>query len=650
VFKNSLIICFFLILITFNQVSAQTHISVPLGHPIYLILEQAQMRGLCSFLPAVKPYSRAQVISFIDEILNNDNDQRFGKLSESEKEILEQFKISLTPQRGKTDLTRGTISAERTVNDIYLSGEFGFGMELSFAGGYYPIAGGYNYNEQTDDPLFKDASHPASGDFYSDVHILPTIYFIGDLGRHLTYGLTLYGWIGKVPRTILGKYNNLDADLFPDEPNLKEYMTIKSEPLTSFPYTYKKRWDGFVFPIADVNNSSHATWPESLSIGYYMLPELAGEFFGGHLTYRFARMDREWSGMSTNASLVLNQSAQPFLGFETVIAPFSWIAISSLTGVLEYHNAVGEGNKPYLRDTSSTFQNAFSIVQLEFNIKNYFNFGLGSSVIWPKRFELGYPFPLVENLMYQNNIGDFDNMALFINMQGQYPGLGKLWISFYLDEINISPGFLKRDRNMFAYQLGGSFNIPWLPFASITVSYTKNEPYNYTHNRIDTPWYTKLMEENYVSFGRSLGHYIPPNSDEILLRFETIPFARSMFSFQYQMIRHGADYGDRAVDGSSLWSELPTKGNRDLLEKYFLHDGAYQWMHIVRFRGEYSLTGFKVPVKVIAEIGGVYSYWTDIDSSIKPNTGSYSYKIIDTPQYPHSFCIIGIIGVHIFPK
>jgi len=644
-FKKSLIICIFL-LISSNYLPAQTHISVPLGHPVYLILEQAQMRGFIGFQPEVKPYSRSKIISLINEILENNENRRFGSLTDAERLILDEFIKDLNPERGKLDLVRGTVTTEQMSKDIYLSSEFGFGLDLNFGLGYFPAAGGYQY-DVNDGKYFEGASHPAEGDLYTSIEILPTISFHGDLGRNLSYGLTLYGWIGKVPRIVLGKYDNMDNELYstenyPENEGQYKLLTTKSEPLTAFPYTYKKRWDAFLFPVNDVSNSSHVAWPESAAIGYFMMPELSGELFGGHVFLRFARIDREWAGASPNGSLILNQSAQPFLAFESIINPFPWIAISSLTGVLEYHNAVGKENNAGVKDYSQSFQNAFSIVQLEVSYENYVSLGLGSSAVWPKRFELGYVFPLAENFMYQNNIGDFDNLALFLNLKGQFPGIGKLWFSMYLDEISFEPNFSVLDRNMFAYQIGGTFNIPWLPFASLKISYTKIEPYNYTHNKIETPWNSGLMEQNYVNFGRSLGYYTPPNSDEILVRFETVPFSRSLFGLQYQLIRHGADYGDRAVDGSSLWSELPTQGNRSLLEKDFLKDGAYQWMHIIKLSGEYSFAGIKWPLKMFAEVGGVYSYFTDVDGS--------GYKIIDTPQYPNSIHFIANIGIRIFPK
>ena len=619
--------CFVYVLFITIHVSlaAQTHLAVPLGDPVYHTLEQAQMRGLCGFLPSAKPYSRAMVLSTIEGILANNETRRFGKLTEAEREVLEQFQKRFKPDRNGLDLLRGSYSTEHTWDDVYFSSELGFGADFTFAGGYYPD----------------------SGDFYKDIDLRFIVSFGGDLGKNTSYDLTLTGGFFKSPRTLLGYYNTYYEDFIDKDDSVNQFLPAYSEPLAYFPYTYKKHWDGFVWYITDISNSGQEGWPNELSIGYSMLPELAGIFFNGHVSYRFARLDREWAGMTNNGSLVLNQSAQPFVAIETTITPFNWLSVSSLTGVLEYYKTAG------LKESAENFQNAFSIVMLEINYEKYMHIDFGSSVVWPKRFELGYIFPFADNFLYQNNIGDFDNMALFFNILGQYPGLGKLWFSLFLDEANPASGKLfNLSRQMFAFQFGTSVHIPWLAFSSATLSYTKVEPYNYTHTREFLPWYgDRIMEQNYVNGGKSLGHYIPPNSDEILVRLESMPTTQSLVRLQYQLIRHGADYGSGAVGGSSLWSELDPSGRdtKPNLRKYFLEDGAYQWMHIFKIGGEYSFTGFNVPVKLFGEVGGVYSYFTNIDG--EPNSGSpSSYKVINTPEYPHSLGFIAVLGVRIFPK
>jgi hypothetical protein len=144
--------------------------------------------------------------------------------------------------------------------------------------------------------------------------------------------------------------------------------------------------------------------------------------------------------------------------------------------------------------------------------------------------------------------------------------------------MSIQGNFDEVDRTMNAYQAGLNFALPFLSFTSLKLSYTKVNPYCYTHNRNYNP-YTGgdlRMETAYHNNGMSLGHYLPPNSDEILIRFQTMPAKNLMTMLQFQMIIHGANYGSSAVDGSHLLSELDPedRNGNPLLFRYFLRDGA----------------------------------------------------------------------------
>ena len=118
--KKCLFACLLAVAVHFS-LSAQTHTAIPLGHPVYHVIEQAQMRGLLRPLPGARPYSRAQILEFITEILNGDADRRFGGLSAGEREILLRFRRELTPARAGLDWVRGTYSGDQYRNDAYFS-------------------------------------------------------------------------------------------------------------------------------------------------------------------------------------------------------------------------------------------------------------------------------------------------------------------------------------------------------------------------------------------------------------------------------------------------------------------------------------------------------------------------------------------------
>jgi hypothetical protein len=613
---------------------AQSHGSVPLDHEIYYVLEQAQMLGLCGPLPHAKPYTQAQILEAVDIILNADT----GILSGTERDILQKAYRTYQKHEPGLDWGRGnyTFRVQIPKKDTSFSGDVGIGAQIGFSGAYYAGTGADNFEWGADNKI--------------------SAYTNGDVGEHFSYRFHFMGHITRAPRTELGPYHTYYEN-FSDTPEkgyIDREVTMYSQPLAFFPYTYRKTWDGFVVFPRDISANGLRNWPDELAISPMILSELSGVLLGDTLSWRFGRLRREWAGMSEGRSLIFNGAAQPFMAVEASFTPASWLSFSTLTGVLEYFN------ERDLKVSAWTMQNAFSIELLEFNYKNFFHFDTGTTVIWPKRFELGYLFPINGNFLYQDSIGDFDNMGFFIDIKGQYPGLGKIWFSFFADEIDpditYASEFFQMDRKMYAFQGGLSAPLPKLPFASISLSYTKIEPYCYTHNRIFVPWYnteynneTLPMETSYITNGESLGYYLPPNSDELLLRFQLMPRVNTLSFFQYQMIRHGAAHGPHAVDGSSFASELDPDGrnDKDILRKFFLADGAYQWQHIFMLGAEHTLEKIAVPLRLFGKFGVVYSYYTDIDGS--PNSGrAYSYSVVDTAEYPKNTGVILTLGFRLY--
>jgi len=159
------------------------------------------------------------------------------------------------------------------------------------------------------------------------------------------------------------------------------------------------------------------------------------------------------------------------------------------------------------------------------------------------------------------------------------------------------------------------------------------------------------METSYTNNGASLGYYLPPNSDELLFRFKTMPIKNLVTFFQYQMIRHGANYGSGAVDGSSLISELDPdgrSGSNPRLKRFFLHDGAYQWMHIIKVGAEWNIP--RLPIALYSEAGINCSYFTNIDEEANVTGAAHPYSLIDTSEYPKSTDFIIKLGVKVYSR
>ncbi|MDR2795690.1 MAG: hypothetical protein LBB47_03140 [Spirochaetaceae bacterium] len=601
------------------SLSAQTYTAVSLDSHIYNILEQAEMRGLCPPLSGVKPYTRFYILSAINTILSSEN--KSAALNITEKTILENYRDNFGRPASGLNKQKGYFYTETNTgkNDTRLSAYAGASAVVELSDGVY-LPSNDNY-------------------FGNDLWV--SLFIKGDIGRRFSYNFSAAGGLVKSPRKTLGKYNTY-YEYFVDDDEYKNLLINSySQPLAYFPYTYQKKWDGSVYFLDNLYDFD--PWPNSMAGVYNLKSEIGGVFLDSKIKWRFGRLEHEWGNSSLGSSLSMNLQARPFLGAEASFTPLDWFGISSLTGILEYYNDNG------IKVSAMTNQNAFSISMLEFKYKNYFYFDLGEAVVWTKRFELGYISPITNHIFYQNNIGDFDNMSMFFNLKGQYPGLGKIWFSLFWDEAYWLKEAFELDRTMISTQAGTVIYLPVLAFSSIKLTYTKIEPYCYTHNRNFVPGYTQPMETAYTNNGVGIGYYLPPNSDELLLRFETMAGRALGIHFQYQMIRHGADFGPNAVDGSSYLSELDPNGRNEKkeLKKYFLHDGAYQWFHVLKAGAEYTLGN--PSVKVYGEAGVVFSYFTNIDDG-KANQGeSLPYRIVDEEPYFKSTAVIMTIGIKLFP-
>jgi hypothetical protein len=616
-YKKTFFVCLFVFF--YFSLSAQTHISVLMDNQIYYILEQSEQRGLCAPLTGIRPYSQDIIISAIKEILNSENAE---KLKPSEKETLEHYMAKFVKPKRGIDWNRGGFYGETTIGskgDV-ISLDLGIGADLEGSAGIY-----------SDSKLWG-------------TEIWLQVYLKGDIGSNFSYWFNFEGGLAKAPRKYLGEYN-IYYEGFESESGefANDLISVYSEPLTHFPYAYKKRWDSSVFFFSKL--SSYNYWPDKIAGGYNLLSEITSSFYDNKLLIRLGRLTHEWGSTPLGSSLAFNGNARPFIGLETAFTPVSWFSFSSITGLLEYTNVNG------IKDSAWSFQNAFSATMMQFRFKNYIFFDFIDAVVYPKRFELGYISPITNNFFYQNNVGDFDNMAMSFNLKAQYPGLGSIWGSIFIDEINLLADFTTEDRQMFAWQAGLSFFLPFISFSSVKLSYTKINPYCYTHNRNYNPWYGDLrMETSYSNNGVGLGYYLPPNSDELLLRMETMPTKNTAVHAQYQMIRHGADFGPSAVDGSNMLSELDPigRGDNPVLKRFFLHDGAYQWLHIIKLGGEWSL--LKAPLAFYIEAGTVISYFTNIDAPANATGKAHPYSIVDTSDYPKSTSFIASIGIRLYPK
>ncbi len=634
---------------------AQENVSIPVSDTIYDFLDLAQTKGLCKPLYGIKPYTKRQIVSTLEEILENED-----LLTEDESQIVQDLLDRYTYE---DDEKQNTLLSAKVFeyDETSVSLNYYLGLEGVYSGGVYSKS---DYNSFGMDNIFK-------------------IAFDGDIGEKFSYRIKGDLDFSKVPLKEVGKYfigypwfdDEVIAFLYgqrkEDNSTYETAVSDKARNIRKYlinsylPYSYKKPWSGQFYYLSNMNASGLEGWATETGIGFTVDGEIRSTFLNDKIVVGIGRFDREVAAMDNGSSLVLNSHAYPFIAADFQFKLFDFLKFYSLSGILEYPNqdyineeAMSKFGEDGNNDDSFYYQNAFSVNMVELDYKGL-HVDFGGTVVYPKRPELGYIFPLVSYVEYQNHIGDCDNLSLFGDLKYTWAGIASLWGSLYLDEINgLNNNPFTSTRTMFAIQGGAKYIIPNIPFANVSLRYTKIEPYCYTHHSINyTPWYNHYICENYSNNGESLGYYLPPNSDEILLSFKMRPSANVSWGASYQLIRHGADYGSQQVPGSNIYSELSTQ-NRSDLKKYFLHDGAYNWNHIVSAGGRITLNT-KIPVSFYGNLGVLYSYFTvinddDYDRSVYGNNGNCKnasfktpYKIADTDEYPNLFGGVITVGASV---
>lgn len=634
-----------LLFTVFTLLPAQTNNTIELNDDVYDLLRTCEIQNLCTPLHNVRPYSISYVKTKLEEVLTN-----LDEVQDSAQIAIVQNYINKYEIKSGLDIKNATFKYESDYEKLPIS---------------FVVYDSFNVNFSTG--MYTDTDINSYGyEAYNRLN------FLGDFGKCVSYDATAFLGITKMPIEYMGEYN-IGQWLYDDFDN-QPPRSISTYRNNSFlPYKYSKYWDGSVYYLSNVSASGLEGWPFSNAIGFSMTGDIHGSFYDNKLELSLGRKQREWAAMDNGSSLVLNSKARPFMAFEADTHPFSWLSFSTITGVLEapyqayvnsnawYEMEYDENGKlikieedengemiKNKAEDSYFYQNAFSMAMLALDFK-YFHFDFGSTSVWPKRFELGYAFPFLDRVVYQNNIGDYDNLALFLNIKGIYPGFGSIWVSGYLDEVNVilKSRFWEKTRAMFAFQTGTKVSVPFVPFTTASLRYTKVEPYCYTHHCINyVPTYSHYLSESYTNNGECLGYYLQPNSDEINFEINSKAIEYTTLGFQYQLIRHGTDWGTGAVPGSNLYSELRNY-DRDDLYKYFLHDGTYEWSNIVSLYGSYDFRKYNLPVKMFLNIGFIYDWFTEING--EPGWGT-DYSHVNNSEYSDKIGFVVNIGFSIFQR
>lgn len=479
--KTLLAILLIFLFSCFVVFASTNHLSLPLSHKAYTIIESAQIRGIIAPKTEVRPYPSSLVIQYLQQI------EQSNKITTVEKKeiskIIDELTRTQVDNSFKSMAKFGSFHTYSESLDIAAT----MGIKLNF-----------EYTQAVQDFSIIDSRNGG------------TAYIKGEVGDVVSFFMD----IGL-------RFDHLDT-----RPFLKNDFTIPNKG------KYDKFW-GF--------DDEHL-----LYYGSFATPEISASLLQGKFNLRWANIDRDWGPASGN--LMLSHTASSFDAIELSFEIAPWLRYAFITGSLGKYETINIKNYDNFLDEyiftdrfhEDNYNNNYSAHRVEVNLPWNFKFGIYESVVYRKRFELGYLNPLSIFMYQQNILGDFDNMLAGFDLQWTLPNIMKLYVVAATTEMNeINPKrFFIAPRNIMGIQAGANFNIPLMAFTTATVQYTYLGPFFYTHRPMQNG-----EEISFVNEGRNIGYALRPNSDEFLVKLSFMLKDNwdGSFSFKYQ--RRSGQYG-----------------------------------------------------------------------------------------------------------
>lgn len=411
------------------------HSSIPVDHRVYRILDVAEIRGLIGRQVAARPFSAKKVMTLLAEIQGQED-----QLSSSEKQelasLVEEFESSygLAPSPIEDVLSTGLFRTYDPETKIGAS----LGINLATTQTFSVVTQEYDSRNS----LFA--------------------FLQGDLGENISFNMN-FGML----------FDRLNNNVF-----LPTDFTIQGE--------------GFYMLLGKGGQQISTIPTAGFYTGLALSPELSATYFDGAVHLRWGSIKRDWGPGLNN--LQLSGSARTIDGIELQVDLTPWLHFIVLNGSLGKFSVstIGEGDdekaffsdyfyddKPYYR-----FENNFSAQRVELNPTKDLTLSIYESVVWQKRFELGYLNPLSIYMFQQNNLGDIDNMLAGVdfnytlaNKVRLYGGIG----TTELHTIGSLKTMLTAPRNMLAFQAGITIPLPIGSFSALTFQWTYLAPFFYAH-------------------------------------------------------------------------------------------------------------------------------------------------------------------------
>jgi len=501
---------------------------VSVYHPVYLFLERMENQGMTTFHGSSKPLTRTEIITCLNLIDTE-------KLSLREKKLLNRYLQEL--------------------NSVYLANPQNPGSNIYCVRNiiwekapFY--RDGYNLYRYQRENFYAAANPILYYDFVTDS--------TGEMITRRTNGLNLIAaFSDKIGfsfdfrdnlETGRGPYGFGDRDkLYSDNAG---YISLNMQEVVYYDFTRAV--------IA-------ASWK--------------------NLHLQFGRNDFAW-GPGHSGHLMLSNNPPPFdylaLGYSREnLFRFTFIA-GKINPYPEIYSAVDTTEYGWTRRIRAS--KYISLHRLEIYPLKSVELGFAESVVYGERpMEPAYLNPL--NLYYsaQHNLGDMDNVAWSGDCKFRFlPGL-QLYGELFIDDMRTDELGSDYIGNKFAYLTGVYITNPLkLSDIDLWVEYAHLDPFVYTHfYPINT----------YKNWNSSLGYWLPPNSDALLIDIVWQPLYTVKTGVSAEIARHGENTAEINAGGNIDTPPDYEQKTAPFLAGHLIYTNLFQLLCRWEPWEDYSLTG-----------------------------------------------------------
>ena len=417
--------------VVLSSLFAAIHTSIPVDHRVYRILDIAEIRGLIGRQTAARPFSSDKVMKLLNEVQGQES-----KLSRSEQEELTSLLKEFEQSYGYADSGMGDVLSTgffRTYNPEKKMGA-SIGANLASSQTVSLITGEYDSRNSL------------------------LAFIKGDLGENISFNMNF----------------GLNLDRLNNSVFLPTEFTIPGE--------------GFYMRLSHGGSQLRDIPSDGFNTGLVLAPELAASFFGGDLRLRWGSIRRDWGNGLNN--LMVSGSARSVDGIELSLDITDWLHYTVMTGSMGKVSLDTLGGKKFFSDDFQTakpyyrFDNNLSAHRVELDATPNLTLAIFESVVWSKRFEIGYLNPITIYMFEQNNLGDIDNMLAGVDFNYTLADKVRFYGSIATTEVNKIGSLmtmLTAPRNILAFQAGVTVPLPIGTFSSVTFQWTYLAPFFYSH-------------------------------------------------------------------------------------------------------------------------------------------------------------------------